>query len=66
VPQLCSWKRKEKATKKTYLQCVQVILENKDDLSDGLPHLIYVSREKKQHQTHNYKAGAMNVLVSFF
>ena len=43
----------------------QVISENKDGVSDGLPHLIYVSREKKPHQTHNYKAGAMNVLVMF-
>ncbi|CAJ1956284.1 unnamed protein product [Sphenostylis stenocarpa] len=42
---------------------IKVILENKDGISDGLPHLIYVSREKKQHQTHNYKAGAMNVLT---
>ncbi|KAK7335582.1 hypothetical protein VNO80_27506 [Phaseolus coccineus] len=42
---------------------IKVILENKDGLSDGLPHLIYISREKKQHQTHNYKAGAMNVLT---
>ncbi|QCE09538.1 cellulose synthase A [Vigna unguiculata] len=41
---------------------IKVILENKDGVSDGLPHLIYVSREKKPHQTHNYKAGAMNVL----
>ncbi|XP_047181632.1 cellulose synthase-like protein H1 isoform X1 [Vigna umbellata] len=42
---------------------IKVILENKDGVSDGLPHLVYVSREKKPHQTHNYKAGAMNVLT---
>ncbi|XP_027927163.1 cellulose synthase-like protein H1 isoform X2 [Vigna unguiculata] len=42
---------------------IKVISENKDGVSDGLPHLIYVSREKKPHQTHNYKAGAMNVLT---
>ncbi|XP_027927164.1 cellulose synthase-like protein H1 [Vigna unguiculata] len=42
---------------------IKVILENKDGVFDGLPHLIYLSREKKPHQTHNYKAGAMNVLT---
>ncbi|KAK7324809.1 hypothetical protein VNO77_28664 [Canavalia gladiata] len=42
---------------------VKVILENRDGLSNGLPHLIYVSREKRPEYTHNYKAGAMNVLT---
>ena len=36
-----------------------------DGLSDQLPHLIYISREKRPQYPHNYKAGAMNVLVSF-
>ncbi|XP_017423272.1 cellulose synthase-like protein H1 isoform X2 [Vigna angularis] len=42
---------------------VKVILENKEGLFDGLPHLIYVSREKRPQYHHNYKAGAMNVLT---
>ncbi|KAK7375197.1 hypothetical protein VNO78_35890 [Psophocarpus tetragonolobus] len=42
---------------------VKVILENKNDISDGLPHLIYISREKRTNHSHNYKAGAMNVLT---
>jgi len=42
----------------------QVILENKEGRFDGLSHLIYVSREKRRQYHHNYKAGAMNVLVS--
>ncbi|XP_050883467.1 cellulose synthase-like protein B4 isoform X2 [Lathyrus oleraceus] len=49
--------------KRNHPSIVKVILENKDDLSDGLPHLIYVSREKKPNYEHNYKAGAMNVLT---
>lgn len=42
-----------------YITCGQVILEN----TDGLPHLVYVSREKRPEYPHDYKAGAMNVLV---
>ncbi|TKY48723.1 Cellulose synthase protein H1 [Spatholobus suberectus] len=42
---------------------IKVILENKDVFSDGLPYLIYISREKKPCHPHNYKAGAMNVLT---
>ncbi|KAJ1400051.1 Nucleotide-diphospho-sugar transferase [Sesbania bispinosa] len=42
---------------------IKVILENKEGLSDGLPHLIYISREKRPDYPHNYKAGAMNVLA---
>ncbi|KAK7335583.1 hypothetical protein VNO80_27507 [Phaseolus coccineus] len=42
---------------------IKVILENKEGLFDGLPYLIYVSREKRPHYHHNYKAGAMNVLT---
>ena len=33
---------------------------------DGLPHLIYISREKRPNYPHHYKAGAMNVLVKIF
>ncbi|RDX99405.1 Cellulose synthase-like protein H1, partial [Mucuna pruriens] len=40
-----------------------VIWENKERLADGLPHLIYISREKRPKQSHHFKAGAMNVLT---
>ncbi|KAI9094267.1 hypothetical protein K1719_026849 [Acacia pycnantha] len=42
---------------------IKVILESKEGQSDGLPHLVYISREKRPEQPHNYKAGAMNVLT---
>ncbi|XP_042519910.1 cellulose synthase-like protein H1 isoform X2 [Macadamia integrifolia] len=42
---------------------VKVIWENKGNLPDGLPHLVYVSREKRPKTPHHYKAGAMNVLT---
>ncbi|XP_022986271.1 cellulose synthase-like protein H1 [Cucurbita maxima] len=42
---------------------IKVIWENKEGLWDGLPHLIYVSREKKPQHPHHYKAGAMNALA---
>ncbi|KAL2328376.1 hypothetical protein Fmac_021803 [Flemingia macrophylla] len=42
---------------------IQVIWENKEGLEDGLPHLIYISREKRPQQPHHFKAGAMNVLT---
>ncbi|XP_040872662.1 cellulose synthase-like protein H1 isoform X3 [Glycine max] len=42
---------------------IQVIWENKEHIADGLPHLIYISREKRPKQPHHYKAGAMNVLT---
>ncbi|KAL5794123.1 hypothetical protein ACOSP7_002717 [Xanthoceras sorbifolium] len=42
---------------------VKIIWENKECLSDGIPHLIYISREKQRKHPHHYKAGAMNVLT---
>ncbi|XP_061375276.1 cellulose synthase-like protein B4 isoform X2 [Gastrolobium bilobum] len=42
---------------------IKVLWENKEGLSDGLPHLIYISREKRPQHPHHYKAGAMNVLT---
>ncbi|KAK1568232.1 hypothetical protein Q3G72_021977 [Acer saccharum] len=42
---------------------VKIIWENNDGLSDGIPHLIYISREKRPKHPHYYKAGAMNVLT---
>ncbi|OMO92762.1 Cellulose synthase [Corchorus capsularis] len=42
---------------------VKIILEHKEINSDHVvPDLVYVSREKRPKQPHNYKAGAMNVL----
>jgi hypothetical protein len=43
---------------------LKVVWENKAGISDELPHLIYISREKRPKHPHHYKAGAMNVLVS--
>lgn len=45
---------------------IKVIHENKEGVSDGVPHLIYISREKRPKHPHHYKAGAMNVLVINF
>ncbi|MED6182627.1 hypothetical protein PIB30_030366 [Stylosanthes scabra] len=42
---------------------VKVIWENKEGVSNGVPHLIYISREKRPEHPHHYKAGAMNVLT---
>ncbi|OMP08325.1 Cellulose synthase [Corchorus olitorius] len=42
---------------------VKVIWENKKDQSSSLPHLVYISREKRPNYLHHYKAGAMNVLT---
>nr|GMC93855.1 cellulose synthase-like protein H1 [Ipomoea batatas] len=44
---------------------IKVICENKGsvDNGDGVPHLIYISREKRPMHPHHFKAGALNVLV---
>ncbi|XP_031286056.1 cellulose synthase-like protein B3, partial [Pistacia vera] len=42
---------------------VKVLWENEEGISDGVPHLIYISREKRPKHPHHYKAGAMNVLT---
>lgn len=41
---------------------VKAIWENKEG-PDGLPHIIYVAREKRPKVPHNSKAGAMNALI---
>ncbi|KAL9682163.1 hypothetical protein QQ045_013956 [Rhodiola kirilowii] len=51
-----------KMTRCNHDSIVKVIRENKGVL-DGLPHLIYVVREKRPMHPHHYKAGAMNVLT---
>ncbi|XP_023533242.1 cellulose synthase-like protein H1 [Cucurbita pepo subsp. pepo] len=48
---------------KNHAPIIKVIWENKEGIEDGLPHLIYVSREKRPNITHHNKAGAMNVLT---
>ncbi|KAF7847277.1 hypothetical protein BT93_L3129 [Corymbia citriodora subsp. variegata] len=42
---------------------IKIILKNKEGCPDALPHLIYISREKRAKHLHHYKAGAMNVLT---
>ncbi|KAJ0111159.1 hypothetical protein Patl1_01979 [Pistacia atlantica] len=42
---------------------VKVLWENEEGISDGVPHVIYISREKRPKHPHHYKAGAMNVLT---
>ncbi|XP_008781464.2 cellulose synthase-like protein H1 [Phoenix dactylifera] len=42
---------------------IKVIWENKEGLEGGIPHLVYVAREKRPKHPHHYKAGAMNVLA---
>ncbi|XAR55359.1 Cellulose synthase (UDP-forming), partial [Bertholletia excelsa] len=42
---------------------VKVIWENREAVSNGVPHLIYISREKRPKHPHHFKAGAMNVLT---
>nr|POE84739.1 cellulose synthase-like protein h1 [Quercus suber] len=48
---------------KNHPAIIKVICENKTSLLDGLPHLVYISREKRPKHPHHYKAGAMNVLA---
>lgn len=44
---------------------VKVISENKRGVGDEkeVPHIVYISREKRPNYLHHYKAGAMNFLV---
>ncbi|XP_038902760.1 cellulose synthase-like protein H1 [Benincasa hispida] len=47
---------------KNHAPIIKIIWENKE-CENLLPHLIYVSREKRLKHSHHYKAGAMNVLT---
>ncbi|XP_011007182.1 PREDICTED: cellulose synthase-like protein H1 [Populus euphratica] len=49
--------------RKNHPTIIKVVWENKAGISDELPHLIYISREKRPQHPHHYKAGAMNVLT---
>ncbi|XP_062106078.1 cellulose synthase-like protein H1 isoform X2 [Humulus lupulus] len=51
------------ADKNDHSSIIKVIWENKENHPDSLPHLVYVSREKRPTTPHHYKAGAMNVLT---
>lgn len=46
----------------------QVVWENKGGVGDEkeVPHLVYISREKRPEYVHHYKSGAMNFLVIDF
>ncbi|XP_057953477.1 cellulose synthase-like protein B4 [Malania oleifera] len=49
--------------RKNHPTIIKVIWENKENVPDGGPHLVYISREKRPKHQHHYKAGAMNVLT---
>ncbi|CAB4304641.1 unnamed protein product [Prunus armeniaca] len=42
---------------------IKVVLDKEEGHSNGLPHLVYISREKRPKHPHHSKAGAMNVLT---
>ncbi|EFH44473.1 hypothetical protein ARALYDRAFT_329979 [Arabidopsis lyrata subsp. lyrata] len=44
---------------------VKVVWENKGGVGDDkeVPHLVYISREKRPNYLHHYKTGAMNFLL---
>ena len=44
---------------------LQILLDNNQDVEgQSLPKLVYLAREKRPNHFHNFKAGAMNALVS--
>ncbi|GMP53937.1 hypothetical protein CsSME_00019250 [Camellia sinensis var. sinensis] len=49
--------------RKNHPTIIKVIWENKEGVSNGVPHVIYVSREKRPKHLHHFKAGAMNILT---
>lgn len=51
------------------MRILQILLESaseKEQYGREIPNLVYVSREKRKSTLHNYKAGALNVLVTIF
>lgn len=48
---------------KNHPTIIKVIWENQEGPANGVPHLVYVSREKRPKHPHHHKAGAMNVLA---
>ncbi|KAL7218916.1 hypothetical protein ACSBR2_012059 [Camellia fascicularis] len=49
--------------RKNHPTIIKVIWENKEGVSNGVPHVIYISREKRPKHPHHFKAGAMNILT---
>lgn len=46
---------------------MQILLDhNHDTEGHSLPKLVYMAREKRPEYFHNFKAGAMNALVSIY
>ncbi|KAI3707795.1 hypothetical protein L2E82_36632 [Cichorium intybus] len=55
-----------KFTREDHPTVIQVLLDNSVDVDvsgHAMPNLIYVSREKRKAIPHNFKAGALNVLL---
>ncbi|CAH9137126.1 unnamed protein product [Cuscuta epithymum] len=56
-----------KIERRDHSPIIKVIWENKEahhvSEEDGVPSIIYISREKRPKHPHHYKAGAMNVLT---
>uniref|UniRef100_A0A0D6QSQ6 Glycosyltransferase 2-like domain-containing protein n=2 Tax=Araucaria cunninghamii TaxID=56994 RepID=A0A0D6QSQ6_ARACU len=53
-------------TAREHPSIIQILLEKGKDTDvegHGLPNLVYVSREKRAEHPHNFKAGALNVLI---
>ncbi|KAG9448222.1 hypothetical protein H6P81_014350 [Aristolochia fimbriata] len=53
-------------TQQDHPTILQVLLESKKEMDvtgSYLPNLVYVSREKRKSTHHNFKAGALNVLL---
>ncbi|XP_058095875.1 cellulose synthase-like protein G3 [Magnolia sinica] len=53
-------------TRQDHPTVIQVLLESGKDMDvtgHKLPNLVYVSREKRRSSHHNFKAGALNVLL---
>ncbi|XXG74466.1 hypothetical protein AAC387_Pa07g3177 [Persea americana] len=55
-------KLREKA-KADHAPLIEVIGQNGLEDHDKMPHLVYVRREKRPTHPHNFKAGALNVLL---
>ncbi|KAM7525904.1 hypothetical protein LguiA_015806 [Lonicera macranthoides] len=56
----------ENFTRHHHPAVIQVLLDSeidKDTTGHGMPKLVYVSREKGKDVPHNFKAGALNVLL---
>ncbi|KAG5545595.1 hypothetical protein RHGRI_017927 [Rhododendron griersonianum] len=51
--------------RRNHASIVKVIWENKEagDANGVVPHLVYISREKRPKHPHHFKAGAMNILT---